>query len=144
MTRISIRKWLKLSPLGVMPNNDLLSGFSLKDEKELPWIPSKFAAGVEVKNLGKANGRAVQLVKFSPAASFPSHTHTDAEFLYVLEGEVFQNGVKLTAGCSATAAAGSVDETFVSPNGCLFILFYGETKLRQEQDFAVRQVLGNP
>jgi anti-sigma factor ChrR (cupin superfamily) len=115
-----------------MPNNSLHIGFSFKDEKDLPWIPSKFAPGIEVKNLGKANGQAIQLVKFSPGASFPAHTHTDPEFLYVLEGEVFQNGVKLTAGCSATAAAGSIDETFVSPNGCLFLLFYGETTLRQD------------
>ncbi len=26
---------------------------------DMPWTPSKFAQGVEVKNLGKANGRAI-------------------------------------------------------------------------------------
>jgi len=105
-----------------------IPGIVFSDEKHLPWIPSKFADGVEVKNLGKADGRAMQLVRFKPGASYPSHTHTDCEFLYVLNGEVFQNGVRLTAGCSVAASAGSIDETFISPNGCLFLLFYGKTQ----------------
>lgn len=105
-------------------NKDQAPEFTFKDEKDLPWIPSKFADGVEVKNLGKANGRAFQLVRFQPGASYPSHIHSDCEFIYVLEGEVFQNGQRLTAGSYTVASAGTVDETFVSPTGCLFLLFY--------------------
>lgn len=71
----------------------------------LPWTPSKFAQGVEVKNLGKANGRAMQLVRFQPGASFPAHLHTEVEFLFMLEGEVLQNGHKLHAGWSSVAPA---------------------------------------
>jgi hypothetical protein len=52
------------------------------------------------------------------------HTFNDCEFIYVLEGEVLQNGHLLTAGSTAVASAGTVDETFVSPTGCIF-LFYG-------------------
>jgi quercetin dioxygenase-like cupin family protein len=74
----------------------------------LPWTLSKFAQGVEVKNLGKANGRAMQLVRFQPGALFPAHLHTDVEFLFVLEGEVIQNGHRLHAGCSTVAPAGYV------------------------------------
>jgi anti-sigma factor ChrR (cupin superfamily) len=99
--------------------------FIFKDNKDIPWVSSKFADGVEVKNLGKANGRALQLVRFQPGASYPAHVHSDCEFIYVLEGEVFQNGQRLTEGCSTVASVGTVDETFVSPAGCLFLLFYG-------------------
>ena len=99
--------------------------FIFNDEKNLPWIPSKFADGVEVKNLGKANGRFLQLVRFQAGASYPSHIHNDCEFIYVLEGEVFQNGYRLTAGSSTVASAGTIDETFTSPHGCVFLLFYG-------------------
>ena len=91
---------------------------------DLPWIPSKFAPDVQVKNLGKANGRAMQLVRFQPAASFPAHLHTDAEFLFMLEGEVIQNGHKLHAGWSTVAPAGTHDTEFVSPSGCTFLLVY--------------------
>jgi anti-sigma factor ChrR (cupin superfamily) len=91
---------------------------------DLPWIPSKFAPGVEVKNLGKANGRAMQLVRFHPGASFPAHPHTDVEFLFMLEGEVLQNGQMLTAGWSTVAPAGTHDMVFSSPSGCVFLLVY--------------------
>ncbi len=100
-------------------------GFLFMDQADVPWVASKFAPGVEVKNLGKADGRAMQLVRFQPGACFPTHTHTEPEFLYVLEGEVFQNGQRLVAGCSTVASAGTVDETFFSETGCLFLLVYG-------------------
>ena len=102
------------------PDQDFI--FTCHDQ--LPWIPSRFAPGVEVKNLGKANGRAMQLVRFQPGASFPAHLHTDAEFLFMLEGEVFQNGQRLGTGWSSVAPAGTRDSTFVSPAGCSFLLVY--------------------
>lgn len=91
---------------------------------DLPWTPSKLARGVDVKNLGKANGRAMQLVRFQPGASFPAHLHTDVEFLFMLKGEVFQNGQKLCSGWSTVAPAGTHDTHFVSPTGCTFLLMY--------------------
>jgi anti-sigma factor ChrR (cupin superfamily) len=106
-------------------NKGQIPEFIFKDEGDLPWIPSKFADGVEVKNLGKANGRALQLVRFQAGASYPSHVHHDCEFIYVIEGEVFQNGRRLAVGSSTVASTGTLDETFVSPTGCLFLLFYG-------------------
>jgi anti-sigma factor ChrR (cupin superfamily) len=91
---------------------------------DLPWIPSKFAPGVDVKNLGKANGRAMQLVRFQPGASFPAHLHTDVEFLFMLEGEALQNGRRVHAACSTVAPAGTCDTEFLSPSGCTFLLIY--------------------
>lgn len=125
MTRMPIRRWLKLSCPEPPKNKNQIPEFIFRDDKDLPWIPSKFADGVEVKNLGKANGRALQLVRFQAGASYPSHIHNYCEFIYVLEGEVFQNGRRLMAGSSTVASAGTMDETFVSPTGCLFLLFYG-------------------
>lgn len=104
--------------------NDAGPGFIFTCHADVPWTPSKFARGVEVKNLGKANGRAMQLVRFQPGASFPAHVHTDVEFLFMLEGDVFQNGHKLTAGWSTVASAGTEDSTFVSPSGCTFLLVF--------------------
>lgn len=104
--------------------NDTHLDFIFTRHADLPWTPSKFAPGVEVKNLGKANGRAMQLVRFQPGASFPAHLHTDVEFLFMLEGEVFQNGHKLNAGWSVVAPAGTYDIEFISPSGCTFLLVY--------------------
>jgi anti-sigma factor ChrR (cupin superfamily) len=103
---------------------DQVQDFIFTCHADLPWIPSSFAQGVEVKNLGKANGRAMQLVRFQPGASFPAHVHTDVEFLYMLEGEVVQNGQKLCSGWSTVAPAGTCDRQFMSPSGCTFLLIY--------------------
>ena len=105
--------------------NDAGSDFIFTCHTDLPWMPSKFAQEVEVKNLGKANGRAMQLVRFQPGASFPAHLHTDVEFLFMLEGEVLQNGQRLRAGWSTVAPAGTYDTQFISPSGCMFLLVYG-------------------
>lgn len=77
-----------------------------------------------MKNLGKANGRAMQLVRFQPGAAFPAHLHTDVEFLFMLEGEAIQNGHKLHAGWSTVAPAGTCDTEFLSPSGCTLLLVY--------------------
>ena len=104
--------------------NDAGDDFIFTCHADLPWMPAKFAQGVEVKNLGKANGRAMQLVRFQAGASFPVHLHTDAEFLFMLEGEAIQNGRKLHAGWSTVAPAGTCDTQFISPSGCMFLLVY--------------------
>lgn len=104
--------------------NDSAPNFIFTCHSDLPWCTSKFAYGVEVKNLGKADGRAMQMVRFQPGASFPAHLHTDVEFLYMLEGEVFQNGQRLSPGWSSVAPTGTSDTQFTSPSGCTFLLVY--------------------
>ena len=42
--------------------------FTFTDSNTVSWSDSTLADGVTVKNLGKANGRAMQLVRFEPGA----------------------------------------------------------------------------
>ncbi|MDN0073481.1 cupin domain-containing protein [Crenobacter sp. SG2303] len=98
--------------------------FVFTDSQAIPWLDSKVASGVQVKNLGKANGRAIQLVRFAPGAVFPFHEHTGPEFIFLLEGEAFQHGQRLTAGWAGVAEQGTVDDQFHSVAGCLFLLCY--------------------
>ncbi|MCP3714975.1 cupin domain-containing protein [Paraburkholderia sp. CNPSo 3281] len=102
----------------------LASGFSCIDSASLPWVSSRYAPGVEVKNLGKADGRAMQLVRFAAGATFPDHRHTGPEFIYMLEGEAVQNGRRLAAGYVGVAGQGTVDAGFHSDTGCVFLLVY--------------------
>ena len=98
--------------------------FTFTDSNTAPWQDSKLADGVAVKNLGKANGRAMQLVRFEPGAVFPTHTHDGPEFVFMLEGEAIQNGQVLRAGWAGVAETGTADESFRSNTGCLFLLCY--------------------
>jgi hypothetical protein len=64
---------------------------------DLRWRPSAVAQGVSVKDLGP-------------------------EFLFVLEGELVQNGRRLGPGWASVSAVGSVDEEVYSEMGCVFVL----------------------
>jgi len=69
-----------------------MNGYQFTGANTTAWRKSTFAEGVEVKNLGKANGREMQLVRFAPGTSFPLHVHNGPEFVYLLEGEVYGQG----------------------------------------------------
>jgi len=98
--------------------------FSSVDSNSLAWVQSACANGVQIKNLGKANGRAMQLVRFAPGTVFPTHLHTGPEFIYVLEGEAIQSGQRLLPGWVGIAEAGTTDTRFRSDSGCVFLLTY--------------------
>lgn len=103
--------------------------FVFTDSHAVPWTDSKFAKGVQVKNLGKANGRALQLVRFEPGAVFPRHLHYGPEFIFLLEGDATQNGQQLTSGWAAVAEQGTVDDSFHSETGCVFLFCYSLDKM---------------
>ena len=97
-----------------------------RSSDEIPWRKSTFADGAEVKDLGKTGGYTMQLVRFKPYTSFPPHDHAGPEFIFVLEGEVIQNGKKLGAGFSSVAATATRDYEFRTESGCMFLLVYNE------------------
>ncbi|SEJ82431.1 cupin domain-containing protein [Paraburkholderia diazotrophica] len=102
--------------------------FSSVDAQALPWTQSVCTSGVQIKNLGKANGRAMQLVRFEAGTVFPTHLHTGPEFIYMLEGEATQNGQRLLPGWVGIAESGTVDTGFKSDTGCMFLLIYELTQ----------------
>lgn len=100
------------------------AGFRFADSAAMPWQPSSVASGVEVKKLGKANCRAMLLVRFQPGASYPTHRHPGPEFIYMLEGEAAQNGQLLRPGWASVASSETMDVEFTSETGCVFLLVY--------------------
>ena len=96
------------------------------DAASTPWRASAYADGVEVKDLGTANGRAMQLVRCRPGVVFPTHRHAGPEFIYMLEGEAIQCGQRLGPGWASVAESGTLDEQFRSETGCVFLIVYSE------------------
>jgi hypothetical protein len=103
---------------------DVVSDYQFNNANNVPWRKSTFAEGIEVKDLGTADGRSMQLVRFAPGASFPLHQHVGPEFIYLLEGVAIQEGQELSAGWTAVAAMGTTDSNFHSPTGCVFLTVY--------------------
>jgi anti-sigma factor ChrR (cupin superfamily) len=103
-----------------------MNGYQFLDSGAIAWRKSSLAEGVEVKDLGTADGRTMQLVRYAPGTSFPAHEHLGPEFIYLLEGEAFQEGQRLLPGWAAVAATGTRDDNFHSPTGCVFLTVYSE------------------
>jgi anti-sigma factor ChrR (cupin superfamily) len=103
---------------------DVVMDYKFNNANNVPWRKSTFAEGIEVKDLGTADGRSMQLVRFAPGASFPLHRHEGPEFIYLLEGVAIQEGQRLSAGWAAVAAMGTTDSNFHSPTGCVFLTVY--------------------
>ena len=96
--------------------------FAAVNTVDLPWRPSKMAAGVSVKDLAVTDGWEMQMVRFEPGARFPVHVHDWPEFIFVLEGELIQDGRRLGPGWAGVAAKGSTDDDVYSESGCVFVL----------------------
>lgn len=103
-----------------------MKDFQFTNSTIVAWRKSAIAEGVEVKDLGSANGRSMQLVKFACGTAFPQHIHPGPEFIYLLEGVAFQEGQQLDPGWAAVAASGSIDTKFWSPSGCTFLTIYSD------------------
>ena len=82
------------------------------------------APGIECKLLATdtERHRVSMLVRLAPSASYPAHTHADAEELYLLDGELWIDERKLFPGDYNYGAPGAGDERVWSETGCTCLL----------------------
>jgi hypothetical protein len=66
--------------------------------------------------------RVSLLVRLSPGAAYPPHTHAGVEELYLLDGELWIDSRKLDPGDYYRAEAGSADQRVWSETGCTCVL----------------------
>ena len=59
-----------------------------------------------MKLLAAADGRVIAMFKFEPGFVGGTHSHDEAEFSYVLEGEIVSNGVAMAADGFGKEGAG--------------------------------------
>jgi anti-sigma factor ChrR (cupin superfamily) len=94
-------------------------GWTFTDSGEMDW--QERGPGVAMKTLGVADGRMQAMFKFDAGYVGGTHGHTDAEFTYILEGEVISNGVLMAAGHSYAAQAGTTHSEFRTDSGCTLV-----------------------
>jgi anti-sigma factor ChrR (cupin superfamily) len=82
------------------------------------------APGIECKLLATdpERHRVSMLVRLAPGASYPAHTHSDVEDLYLLDGELWIDERKLFPGDYYHAVAGTGDDRVWSETGCTCVL----------------------
>ncbi|MFN0060829.1 MAG: cupin domain-containing protein [Planctomycetota bacterium] len=83
--------------------------------------------GVELRELFRDQklGRRTFMVRMQPGATFPSHPHYGPEECFVLEGDIWCDGIALRAGDYQRQETNSVHGLSRTENGCL-LLFTAE------------------
>lgn len=86
----------------------------------LDWQP--VAPGVEMKLLHKSNDNKSFMLKMSPNSSIAEHSHDLDEESYVLEGEVWLEGILCYSGDFHYAQAGSTHKSLHTEKGCILLV----------------------
>lgn len=94
-------------------------GWTFADQDSIPW--QEMGPLIEMKMLGAANGRVISMFRFGAGYVGGTHDHTDAEFTYVLEGEIISNGVTMGPGHAYAAQAGTTHSEFRSETGATLV-----------------------
>jgi hypothetical protein len=91
--------------------NTTSDGWDINHADELDWVPWG-GGGARAKVLGTADGYVVALVEADDGYQGTQHEHADAEFFYLIDGEVTNQGETMRAGDGYAAAAGSRHDEF--------------------------------
>src|SRR5262245_40544989 len=102
-----------------------LDGWNIVRADEADWLPWTGSAGeARAKLLGSADGYTVALVEAKPGYSRNPHLHAHAEFNYVVEGTVRNQGQDMKAGDGYAAAAGSSHDDFATESGATYVVIF--------------------
>ena len=86
-------------------------GWDINHADGLEWLPWG-GGGARAKILGSADGYVVALVEAEAGYQGTPHEHANAEFFYLIDGEVTNQGETMRAGDGYAAAAGSRHDEF--------------------------------
>lgn len=102
------------------------AGWMFGKSNALPWQP--MGDKVAMKMLGAAGGRVVALFKFDAGYNGTTHHHDDAEFSYLLEGDIVSNGVSMEAGDAYAAEPGTDHTEFRTSGGAVLVSVFKAPK----------------
>jgi hypothetical protein len=86
-------------------------GWDINHADQLEWVPWG-EGGARAKILGLADGYVVALVEADAGYQGTPHEHAHAEFFYLIDGHVTNQGTAMTAGDGYAAGAGSRHDQF--------------------------------
>jgi quercetin dioxygenase-like cupin family protein len=102
-----------------------LEGWDIVSADDADWMPWTGSAGeARAKILGSADGYTSVLVEAKPGYRGSEHEHGYAEFNYVVEGTLRNQGREMKAGDGYAAAAGSSHADFETDTGATYIVIF--------------------
>lgn len=86
------------------------------------WQEAGRGVSYQVLARDPERARVSMVVRLSPGASYPPHTHAGVEELYLLDGELWIDSEKVNPGGFYRAETGSSDQLVWSGTGCTCVL----------------------
>ena len=102
-----------------------LEGWDIVDGAAAEWVPWGGENGdARAKVLTAADGFTTVLIEARPGYVGGPHLHAFPEFVYVLAGELRNQGLRMVAGDAYAAAAGSSHDDFATDTGATYVLTF--------------------
>jgi mannose-6-phosphate isomerase-like protein (cupin superfamily) len=101
-----------------------LTGWNIVRAADTEWAPWGGQGNARAKVLGTADGYFVALVEADTGYRGDPHDHTNAEFFYLLEGTIRNQGQVISAGDGYAAAAGSTHTDFVVESAARYLIIF--------------------
>jgi uncharacterized protein len=101
-----------------------LAGWDIGKFDEKEWVPWGSRGDARAKVLANADGYMVVLVEAEPGYTGDPHVHDYAEFSYVVDGTVRNQGVLFKKGDGYAAAAGSTHTAFETETGATYVVIF--------------------
>ena len=98
-----------MAATGSHPSTD---GWDINHADDAQWMPWGATGDARAKVLGSADGYRVVLVEADAGYRGTPHAHEHAEFFYLVDGRIRNQGEELDAGDGYAASAGSTHEDF--------------------------------
>ncbi len=106
-----------------MNTDKLTDGWDIRQADAGQWIPWGDGDKARAKVLGEAEGYTVTLIEAEAGYVGSNHEHSYAEFFYLIEGRIRNQGRVINRGDGYAASAGSVHSDFevLSPSKYLIV-----------------------
>jgi quercetin dioxygenase-like cupin family protein len=95
-----------------MQTDQLLDRWDIRSAADTVWTAWGQGSRARAEVLGEADGYTVTVIEAEAGYRGAAHEHTSAEFFYLVEGRVRNQGRTMQGGDGYAAAAGSVHSDF--------------------------------
>jgi len=103
---------------------ETLTGWDIVHDDDVEWGPWGSQGNARSKVLGTADGYSVVLVEADVGYRGDPHEHAHAEFFYLLDGRLRNQGQVMTGGDGYAAAAGSTHTDFVVESPARYLVIF--------------------
>jgi len=101
-----------------------LDGWDIGTGDTIGWVPLGTDGLARAKLLATGGGSYVALIAAEPGYHADPHTHAHAEFLYIVDGTVRNQGRQMRQGDAYAAEAGSTHTDFTTATGATYLAVF--------------------